>query len=354
MKASLRKDGRWIVWVRVAKGEKGRRPFYGRTAEEALEAANDFLQPSPIPVYEPGTFAHLVYGKWRAHVKDSVEKTTWAKYAGQLVHHILPAIGHLHLKRITEDDMLSLLKGLRRADKRPGELSKRERREILLRCREIFKFARQRGLMGADPSELIRLPKAPRKRERIEPEPGFAEQLLAHVRGHWIEGPIFAALFLAMREGEVAGLKWPKIDRRELTLTIDKQRHPLKDEGTPKGDHCRSFEITQEIVDILDRLGDHNNLFVFTDGKGRPVSPNAISKLAPKVIVEAGLPRCTFHDLRSYAASNLADMGVHPLTIMAILGHSDLKTTLRYLDSKKRARRKAIGDYVASVMGGQQ
>src|SRR5689334_22567908 len=144
MKATLRKDGRWVVMVRIAKGPKGRRAFYGRTAEEAIQAAGDFLKPSPIPVHEPGTFAHLVYGKWRETVKESVEKTTWAKYSGQLLHHILPKLGSKQLRRITEEDMLGLLKGLRRADKRAGELSKREKREILLRCREIFKFARQR------------------------------------------------------------------------------------------------------------------------------------------------------------------------------------------------------------------
>jgi integrase len=41
------------------------------------------------------------------------------------------------------------------------------------------------------------------------------------------------------------------------------------------------------------------------------------------------LPRIRFHDLRHSAAALLFAQGVHPRTVMEILGHKNLSTTMR-------------------------
>ena len=43
----------------------------------------------------------------------------------------------------------------------------------------------------------------------------------------------------------------------------------------------------------------------------------------------SGLPRIRFHDLSHSAATLLFAQGVHPRTVMEILGHKDLNTTMR-------------------------
>ena len=43
MKPTLRKDGRWMVQVRISPGPKGRTPIYGPSAEECVRNAQDFL-----------------------------------------------------------------------------------------------------------------------------------------------------------------------------------------------------------------------------------------------------------------------------------------------------------------------
>ena len=52
------------------------------------------------------------------------------------------------------------------------------------------------------------------------------------------------------------------------------------------------------------------------------------------------LPQIRFHDLRHSAATLLFAQGVHPKTVMEILGHSYLNTTMRIygqvLDQMKR------------------
>lgn len=48
---------------------------------------------------------------------------------------------------------------------------------------------------------------------------------------------------------------------------------------------------------------------------------------------EAGLPHIRFHDLRHTAVSRLAQAGMNIALVGEILGHSDPKTTRRYINS---------------------
>lgn len=346
---------RFMETATITRGDKpkGRRPIYGRTEEEAILAAQDVQRPLPIPVFEPGTLAHLVYGKWRTYTKPRVRATSWAKYRGLLEHHILPPLGHLQLRAIGRLDVQHMMDGLVRHDKREGELSQRNKREVLLLLREVLKFARRYELMKHDPCELVETPKVQRKKLRTEPEEAFTFELLSHVRGHWTEGPIFMALVLAFRRGETAGFQWSDIERKALEIHIGKQRHPLLGMATPKAGSDRIIPITEEILEVIDRLGNRNSIFVFTDEHGRPIKENELSKIVPKLIEGAGLRRCTYHDLRSYAASNLLEMGVDIQAVSDILGHAMLSTTALYLNSKRRARRKAIAAYFGALVGRQ-
>jgi integrase len=61
---------------------------------------------------------------------------------------------------------------------------------------------------------------------------------------------------------------------------------------------------------------------------GDPLQPTTISKEFPKAMVEAGLPRLRFHDLRHSSASFLLHMGIPPLEVARILGHSSVTTTM--------------------------
>ena len=47
--------------------------------------------------------------------------------------------------------------------------------------------------------------------------------------------------------------------------------------------------------------------------------------------IKAEVSRITFHDLRHTFASHLAMAGVPVLDIKAVLGHTDMKTTERYM-----------------------
>lgn len=60
---------------------------------------------------------------------------------------------------------------------------------------------------------------------------------------------------------------------------------------------------------------------------GYPLQPTSISKGFPTAMLDAGLPRLRFHDLRHLSTSFLLRMGIPPLEVARIPGHSSAVTT---------------------------
>lgn len=67
---------------------------------------------------------------------------------------------------------------------------------------------------------------------------------------------------------------------------------------------------------------------VFSTTIGTPLDARNVSRAFTGLLSRAGLPRIRFHDLRHSAATLLHAQGVDARTIMAILGHSQIGTTL--------------------------
>ncbi len=57
---------------------------------------------------------------------------------------------------------------------------------------------------------------------------------------------------------------------------------------------------------------------------------------------EAGIREFWFHDLRHTAATRMAERGIDPFTIAAIMGRADIKMTASYTHATTSARRAAV------------
>ncbi len=65
--------------------------------------------------------------------------------------------------------------------------------------------------------------------------------------------------------------------------------------------------------------------FVFTNGRGEPLSPYSLTSRWHDVRQRAGVPTLRFHDLRHTAVSLLLALGVPPHVVREIVGHSTLR-----------------------------
>jgi integrase len=82
---------------------------------------------------------------------------------------------------------------------------------------------------------------------------------------------------------------------------------------------------------LIDGLGDlfEDNDFVFCTSKGTLINPANLRKrsFAP-LLVRAGLPHMTFHQLRHTAATILLLKNVNPKIVSEMLGHASIAITL--------------------------
>lgn len=399
-----RPDGRYLIWVRVAKGPKGRVPAFGRTPQAARERALELRQaymeaaensPTPLPTWPIGSFAEFVYKVWTPHVYPEIRLSTEAKYNAIVVHHLLPALADARMAEIGYDEALYLRNSIRRHDGRPGEPSNAHVAEVVYRFREIMGL--YHALEGAKGRfvrrdwALVDAPAKPKKKKRVTPPEGFIVSLLK-VATPAERGAVFGLGVLALRRGEFCGLLKSRIDRRAMLLTVDQQRSIFTGASpAPTKRDPRVLPLTPALLAKIDEFADPRSVYVFTDEQGRPWSPDHLTKRIPqlcyratiakveahlghelppeiKVAVlshdtpvdiqmdllrtaaeEAGLvpedvivKRSGPHDLRSYAASNLSMLGCDLGTIMEILGHTELDTTMIYVNSRDAEKRDAL------------
>ncbi len=344
------KTNRWVA-SKVIQGK--RLWFTSKTsAEDADKQAREAQAPGPT--FEAQTFAAFVYGPWKANTWPEIKPLSRVKYNGQFKNHILPILGHLRIDEIGLEEMLALKGSLRlKGKKRNGDsMHNRTAHSILTLALSVMILAKEAGKTSREDWKTLKLPKYTKKTERDEAPEGLTAALLREAEGTWMAGPLFAALFLGLRRGEVCGLKWSAIDRRKLTLRIDTQRQRQSGKGTVEADtkgKTRTLYVSEDLIAWLDRLGDKGSVYVFTGAEGFPMRPDRITTIMPKLCQAAKVEPTLFRDLRSYAASNLDALGVEITTIASILGHTKIDVTLLYVNTKKKLVRDALGRLLGAM-----
>ncbi len=156
-------------------------------------------------------------------------------------------------------------------------------------------------------------------RERGRPERplwppgGFTDHLMPMV---------LLALNTGLRRGELLGLTWEHINLDSKLLTVAA--------GTAKSRKARHIPLNAEALDVLARWeaqGTGAGLVFPASGGGRMTHINTSWE---GLVDDAKLVDFRFHDLRHDFASKLVMRGVDLNTVRELLGHADLKMTLRY------------------------
>jgi integrase len=125
------------------------------------------------------------------------------------------------------------------------------------------------------------------------------------------------------RRGELLQLRWRDIDLKSARLTV-------RGDGAKSGT-TRVVALNTEAVSVLtawkrEQAGEA--AYVFHNAEGD--SLGGIKTAFLKVLEDAKIVGFRFHDLRHDFASKLVQAGVDLNTVRELLGHADLKMTLRY------------------------
>jgi integrase len=149
---------------------------------------------------------------------------------------------------------------------------------------------------------------------------------------------IYAAGYLGLRWGELAGLKRARVNLLkqvvEVVVILTEVKGRL-DFGLPKTKASRrSVSVPGFLNEMLSEHLEHRpggpETLVFVGRDGAPLRRSNFRKRHwLPALKTSGLPEdLRFHDLRHTAVSFLIAQGAHPKEIQARLGHSSITTTL--------------------------
>jgi len=131
---------------------------------------------------------------------------------------------------------------------------------------------------------------------------------------------VVTALNTGMRKGEILSLKWDQVDLRHGFILLD----------VTKSGERREIPINQTLRETLQSLTRRLDIpFVFYD----PATGKAyqdVKRSFHSALRRAGIKDFHFHDLRHTFASQLVMAGIDLTTVSRLLGHEDVKMTLRY------------------------
>lgn len=173
------------------------------------------------------------------------------------------------------------------------------------------------------------LPAVPwRKMEKLNEGPLRVRFLTPDTRARLIAAAgdyremILFFLLTGLRRGELRDLTWKDVDFHARVIWI-------RDSKTAT---ARSVPLSPMAIDILRRLSHVRGIadaVVFVN----PMTGQRykdLSHVIKRVLVRAGLPDWTLHDLRHAFASQLAERGAQLSDLMEILGHRSPEMTRRY------------------------
>ncbi|MGE0367319.1 MAG: site-specific integrase [Candidatus Dadabacteria bacterium] len=110
------------------------------------------------------------------------------------------------------------------------------------------------------------------------------------------------------------------------------------------------FVLQNNLITLTQsRLKSGNGDYVFVDARGDNIK--TVRTAFEAACRRAGLGGLRFHDLRHTAATRMVESGANIVAISKILGHSDIKTTMRYThpeDSLKDAL-ESLGNFAQNA-----
>lgn len=368
-----RQDGRWEASRtigRTAGGNPRRLRAYGRTKAAALGKLERMivdLGGLAGGTHVPDTGGLTVRGlleRWLA-MKEGVAKlkaTTLDSYRWYLATYVLPAVGHIPLRRLRPAHVQELLAELGRrqvADRRkrrPGvelpplpdrPLSPRVVRYVWTLLHGALRHAVRLQLLRVNPCDQVEPPRGGRARPPLVWTPEEVERLLAAARATSpaLHPLYYLAVTTGARRGELLGLEWGDVDLVGGVLDIRRSMDASGRVSTPKtaaGE--RRVTITPEAVEVLrqHQVGQlerrrlaleagiwQETALVFASSTGRPLSARNLLHNLTRLCRRAGIPRHPFHALRHTAATLALRSGVSARALADRLGHRDPGLTLR-------------------------
>lgn len=298
------------------------------------------------------------YMKARAGTFKAKTRDAWAR---MLKADIVPALGKRYPEEITRGDVRELIRSI---VKRGAPVSANRNYEVV---RAIFSWAVSEEIVGSTPCtglESVLSDEKPRQRVYSNDE---LRAIVAAAKGTEYQDVVGLILHTATRSGETRSAKWEHFD------TEERKMWSIPPEDTKAGD-AHPVPLSAGALAILTSIKARQEakpsafLFPAPTREGHlDSSSNVVEEIrgAVRVAVEDEKDRERFkvsdfglHDLRRTVATRLAESGVAPHVIEAILGHRPPKLVRTYsVYTPLREMKLALdawGEQLAVILAGEE
>ena len=179
----------------------------------------------------------------------------------------------------------------------------------------------------------VKFLKEPKGKDRIlsgEEETRLLEAVRLTTKSQHLEPIIITALNTGMRKGEILSLKWSNVDFKTGHILV---------EGTKNGE-IRRVPMNQKLTGMLENgKKASSGEYVFSDN-GKPYGDVKTGWWS--ALKRAKIEGLRFHDLRHTFGSRLGMAGVDIRTIQELMGHKDIKMTMRYSHPTPEHKKNAV------------
>ncbi len=155
------------------------------------------------------------------------------------------------------------------------------------------------------------------------------------------DGELFTvAAFTGLRLGELLALKWSDVGLEEGRLIVARAVSAGEEVASTKSRRHRVVPLADQAAEALKRLSERGDFtsrgdHVFCRSDGRPLDRAVVRRRFIEAQETAGVRVRRFHDLR-HTFGSLAVRSFDPVSVQALMGHSSLQVTERYLHSRPR------------------
>lgn len=349
LKRHVHADGTVVYYYKFEfKGET----YHGSTDESSERGAIKFLEALKTDLRakaKRGEHSRLslpklagLYDDWKEVAKAQFSPRHLLSFDSYMRLHIEPFLGDFALDQITTERVERCRAAYLEAGGTPGGAN-----ALLKTINTLFGFAIRRKILVARPYDILRL-QVQRKPRPVLPAQAVQKFLIEidRSRNANVSGAVRLMLGLGLRENEALGARWEYLDLTRKTYQP----------GKTKAGKAPVLPVPDWLVAFLKPLQgtgkDRKNegwLFPAEDGE-----PHRVGCFCSKPIRRAGekvgLVGLTPHRLRATFATLHVEAGTALPKVQKMLGHSDITTTMRYVEDSTAGLREAQAK-VAKAMG---
>jgi integrase len=284
------------------------------------------------------TFREFVETQWQPSLFSTFKRSTSRGYAYLLRKYLLPYFGDSKLTEINRQMVQGFV----------GQLGKGLAPKSISLAKNlvsrIFTTAMEWSYVQENPATHVRTPARVSQREPNALTPEQVRRLIAELPEP-CKSMVLIAILTGLRRGELFALRWGSIDFERKLLHVRESVYEGHF-GTPKTrSSFRKIPIGESLEAIFLRLREEKataNDLVFASQSGTALRPeNVLKRVIRPACERLRLPKVGWHDLRHTSATLLHEH--EPLRVaQAILGHSDLQTTLGYTHVLPGSQREAM------------